>query len=61
MEVLDYKAELVSQTSSKLIHYLLKENRELKSENHKLRDELALYRQEAHHVYIQPEDINVSI
>jgi hypothetical protein len=52
---MDYKAELVSQTSSRLIHFLLKENRELKSENQRLKDELALYRKEAHTVFVEPE------
>lgn len=54
MDALNLKAELVSNTSSKLIHYLLKENRELKAENQKLKDELALYRKEAHQVFVEP-------
>ena len=54
MDVQNLKAELVSTTSSKLIHYLLKENRELKAENQKLKDELALYRKEAHQVFVEP-------
>jgi hypothetical protein len=58
---MDYKAELVSQTSSRLIHFLLKENRELKAEILKLKDELALYRRESNQIYIEPEDINVTI
>ncbi|NBW79809.1 hypothetical protein EB077_08900 [bacterium] len=55
---MDYKAELVSQTSSRLIHFLLKENRELKAEILKLKDELALYRRESNQIYIEPENIN---
>jgi len=55
---MDYKAELVSQTSSRLIDFLLKENRELKAEILKLKDELALYRRESNQIYIEPENIN---
>lgn len=61
MDAHNLKAELVSNTSSKLIHYLLKENRELKTENQKLKDELALYRKEAHHVFVEPEETYVKI
>jgi regulator of replication initiation timing len=61
MDVQNLKAELVSTTSSKLIHYLLKENRDLKAENQKLKDELALYRKEAHHVFVEPEETCVKM